>query len=72
MKAAKPRPAWLTPAVLRHFKGEYDFHVRAFGDEMARVNFLPLRERRRYVAQMADHAVRKGVKFNKPALEVTP
>ena len=50
----------------------YDFHVRAFGEEMARVNFLPLAERRRYVADMVDHAVRKGVKFDKPALGVTP
>ena len=73
MKAAKARPAWLTPAVLRHLKRvEYDFHVRAFGEEMARVNFLPLAKRRRYVAEMVDHAVRKGVKFDKPALGVTP
>jgi hypothetical protein len=73
MKTAKPRPAWLTPAVRRHLKRvEYDFHVRAFGEEMARVNFLPLAERRRYVAEMVDHAVRKGVKFEKPALGVTP
>jgi hypothetical protein len=50
----------------------YDFHVRAFGEEMARVNFLPLAKRRRYVAEMVDHAVRKGVKFDKPALGVTP
>jgi hypothetical protein len=39
---------------------------------VARVNFLPLAERRRYVADMVDHAVRKGVKFDKPALGVTP
>ncbi len=49
-----------------------DFHVRAFGEEMARVNFLPLAERRRHVAEMVDHAVQKGVKFDKPALGVTP
>ncbi len=73
MKAAKARPAWLTPEVLRHLKRvEYDFHVRAFGEEMARVNFLPLAERRRYVGEMVDHAIRKGVKFDKPALGVTP
>lgn len=51
---------------------EYEFHVRAFGEEMARVNFLPLEQRRKYVADMFDHAVRKGVKFEKPALGVTP
>jgi hypothetical protein len=46
----------------------YDFHVRAFGEEMARGNFLPLAERRRHVAEMVDRALRKGVKFDKPAL----
>ncbi|HXP62171.1 MAG TPA: hypothetical protein VN829_16865 [Dongiaceae bacterium] len=51
---------------------EYDFHVRAFGQEVARVNFLPLAERRRYGAAMVDHALCKGVKFDKPALGVTP
>ncbi len=50
----------------------YDFHVRAFGEEMARVNHLPLAERKRYVAEMADHAARKGVKTDTPALGVTP
>ena len=73
MKAAKTRPAWLSPAVLRHLKRvEYDFHVRAFGEEMARANFLPLAQRHGYVADMVDHAVRKGVKFHKPALRITP
>lgn len=73
MKTVKARPPWLTPAVLRHLKRvEYGFHVRAFGEEMARVNSLPLAERRRYVAEMVDHALRKGVKFDKPALGVTP
>ena len=50
----------------------YEFHVRAFGEEMARVNFLPLAQRRRYVGEMVDHALKKGVKFEKPALGVTP
>jgi hypothetical protein len=50
----------------------YDFHVRAFGEEMARVNHLPLAARRRYIGEMVDHATRKGVKFDKPALGVTP
>jgi hypothetical protein len=45
----------------------YDFHVRAFGEEMARVNFLPLEERKAYVRDMIDHARRKGVKFVAPA-----
>jgi hypothetical protein len=46
--------------------------VRAFGEELARVNFQPLAKRRRYVAAMVDHALRNGVKFEKPALGVTP
>jgi hypothetical protein len=50
----------------------YDFHVRAFGEEMARVNHLPLAARRRYIGEMVDHATRKGVKSAKPALGVTP
>jgi hypothetical protein len=73
MNDAKKKPAWLTPVVLKHLRCvEYDFHVRAFGGELARVNFLPLAKRRRYVEQMVDHAIRKGVKFDKPALGVTP
>ena len=50
---------------------EYAFHVRAFGEEMARVNFLPLEERKAYLHDIIDHAVRKGVKFDKPAMGVT-
>lgn len=51
---------------------EYEFHVREFGEEMARVNLLPTMERKAYLYDMIDHAVRKGVKFEKPALGVTP
>jgi hypothetical protein len=73
MSSADTKPDWLTPEVLDHLhRVAYDFHVRAFGEEMARVNFLPLAERRRYVAEMVDHALRKGVKLDKPALGVTP
>ena len=43
---------------------EYDFHVRAFGEEMARVNFLPKEERMQYLYDMIDHAVAKGVNFD--------
>jgi hypothetical protein len=50
----------------------YEFHVRAFGEELARVNFLPLAKRRQYIAEMVDHAFRKGVKLEKPTLGVTP
>jgi hypothetical protein len=73
MSEVKPTPDWLTADVLDHLhRVAYDFHVRAFGEEMARVNFLPLAERRRYVAEVVDHALRKGVKFDKPASGVTP
>jgi hypothetical protein len=72
MSDAMTRPDWLTPEVLDHLhQVAFDFHVRAFGEEMARVNLLPLAERRRYVADMFDHAMGKGVKFDKPALGVT-
>jgi hypothetical protein len=67
------RPDWLTPEVLHHLRRvEYEFHVRAFGEELARVNALPLDQRRRYLGEMVDFARRKGVKFAKPALGVTP
>ncbi len=53
---------WLTPEIREHILlAAYEFHVRAFGEELARVNFLPLVERRKYVAAMIDHAQRKGV-----------
>lgn len=66
------KSAWLTPD-LREFirRAAYAFHVRAFGEEMARVNFLPSDQRKKYVGEMADHARRKGVPFEKPALGVT-
>lgn len=67
------KPDWLTPDVAEHLRRiEYQFHVRVFGEEMARVNFLPLEERKAYVAEMVDHARRKGVRFEKPAMGVTP
>lgn len=49
-----------------------DFHVRAFGEEMARINFLPEKQRKRAMAEMIDHASSKGVKLTRPALGVTP
>ena len=62
------KPAWLTPEVLARIREiEYDFHVRAFGEEMARVNFMPLEERKQYLYDMIDHAAAKGVNFDRPA-----
>jgi hypothetical protein len=71
-KTGHQTKAWSLGVRRRVRQGIYGFHVRAFGEEMARVNFLPLAKRRRYVADMVDHAARKGVKFDKPALGVTP
>ena len=63
----------LTAAQRRYFrKVEYDFHVRAFGEEMARINFLPETERKRELGELIDHARRKGVNLTRPALGVTP
>ena len=49
-----------------------DYHVRAFGPELARINFLPVKRRKAAVAEMIDHARAKGVKLTRPALGVTP
>ena len=63
-----PKLVPLTPEVLARIREiEYDFHVRAFGEEMAMVNFLPKEERMRYIYDMIDHAVSKGVNFDRPA-----
>ena len=48
-----------------------DFHVRAFGEELARINFLPEKRRKQAVAEMIDHARSKGVDLGRPALGVT-
>jgi hypothetical protein len=73
VKNAGPSEKAATAAARRKFRqAVYDFHVRAFGEEMARVNHLPLAARRRYIGEMVDHAVAKGVKSDKPALGVTP
>jgi hypothetical protein len=46
---------------------EREFHVRAFGEELARINFLPEKRRKAAVAEMIDHARAKGVKLGRPA-----
>lgn len=72
MKESEATMKPLTPAQRRRLrKVMYDFHVRAFGEELARVNFLPEKERKRYVGEMVDHARRKGVNLTRPALGVT-
>lgn len=62
------RPSWYTPAVeafLVHV--EREFHVRAFGEELARINQLPYEERRAYLHDMMDHARRRGVRRGDPS-----
>lgn len=62
----------LSPSLKRKLrKIERDFHVRAFGEEMARINFLPLKQRKAAVAEMIDHARGKGVNLSRPALGET-
>lgn len=72
MSTGLPSPP-ITPAQRRRLlKIMRDFHVRAFGEELARINFLPEKQRKQAVADMIDHARRKGVKLTRPALGVTP
>lgn len=66
-------PVPVTPANKRRMrKIMRDFHVRAFGEEMARINFLPEKRRKQAVAEMIDHARSKGVDLSRPACGVTP
>jgi hypothetical protein len=72
MNTKPVNPAPMTPAQKRRWrKIERDFHVRAFGEEMARINFLPEKQRKAAVAEMIDYARSKGVKLGRPALGVT-
>ena len=40
----------------------WEFHARAFGEEQARVNFLPAAERRLYVERLRARAARNAVR----------
>ena len=42
-----------------------EFHKRAFAEEMARVNFLPMEERRKYLARARARAAIGGL-ANRP------
>ena len=69
---SQPKLIPLTPAQKRRLrKVMWDFHVRAFGEEMARINFLPVKKRKAAVAEMIDYARSKGVNLSRPALGVT-
>ncbi len=72
MNDSTSKPSWLTPEVQEHLRHvEYDYQAREFGEEMARINFLPAQERRKQIAEMMDHAARKGVNFERPTVGVT-
>jgi len=64
MKApAQLLPAWSRTTLGRLREIERDFHVRAFGEELARVNLdLDEHERRAYLSWMRNLARRHGVK----------
>ncbi len=57
-----PHPDWLTPDVREFIAAmSYDFHVRAFGEQIARMNFLPEEQRKAEFCDMMEHARSKGV-----------
>ncbi len=59
-------PPWSKEKLARLREIERDFHVRAFGEELARVNLdLNEEERRRYLAGMRETARAHGVKMNR-------
>ena len=71
----KLMPPWPKEKLARLREIERDFHVRAFGEELARVNLdLNEEERRRYLAGMRETARAHGVKIggNKPPYEEEP
>ena len=56
-------PPWPKEKLSRLRELEREFHVRAFGEELARVNLdMTLEERQRYIDWMRETARRHGVK----------
>ncbi len=55
-------PPWSKEKLARLREIERDFHVRAFGEELARVNLdLTIEERHRYLEWMRELARKNGV-----------
>lgn len=55
-------PPWPKEKLARFRKIERDFHVRAFGEELARVNLdMTIEERHEYLEWMREMARRHGV-----------
>lgn len=62
----KLMPPWPKETFARVCQIERDFHVRAFGEELARVNLdLTERQRHRYLAWMRETARTHGVKIGR-------
>lgn len=66
----KPFKSLPCEALQRVEAAEFEFHVRAFGEELARVHFLPEPERRRYVNDIIDHAAANDVHLSEPPMGV--
>jgi hypothetical protein len=67
MKAPLRYPKLTRPHVERLREIERAYHVRAFGEELARVNLdLTKEERIRYLEWMRENARKHGVKVDKP------
>jgi hypothetical protein len=60
------RPPWSREQLARFRQIERDFHVRAFGEELARVNLdMTIDERHRYIDWMRETARRNGVRIGR-------
>jgi hypothetical protein len=65
-------PPWPKDKLARLREIERDFHVRAFGEELARVNLdLSIEERHRYLDWMRETARKHGVPSSSRAREET-
>jgi hypothetical protein len=64
-------PPWSKEQLARIREIERDFHVRAFGEELARVNLdLTIEERHRYLHWMRELARQNGVPPSPRAFEL--
>ena len=60
------RPPWPEEKLARLREIERDFHVREFGEELARVNLdLSMEERLNYLEWMRDLGRRHGLRFTR-------
>ncbi|HAB15998.1 MAG TPA: hypothetical protein PLX89_25760 [Verrucomicrobiota bacterium] len=72
MKNSHNPPEWLCADVTEFIQAiDIEFQRREFGDELARVNQLPLADRCRYVHEITDHALLHGVNLDHEPVGVT-